>query len=128
MLLRNKDKERLVQIFLTVDFPIEVWAFGSRVSGAAHSGSDLDLVVRSRHLQKIPIDVLLSLKEKIRESNIPILVELHDWARLPESFHQNIETHYEVLFSNLEVMVNEPPAPYQKKSGNPDKLENEEDK
>src|SRR5690606_17186968 len=110
MLLRNKDKERLVQIFLSVDFPIEVWAFGSRVSGAAHSGSDLDLVVRSRHLQKIPIDVLLSLKEKIRESNIPILVELHDWARLPESFHRNIETHYEVLFSNLEVMVNEPPA------------------
>lgn len=98
MLLRTKDKETLCAIFSAVPIPIEVWAFGSRVSGSAHEGSDLDLVVRTPHLEKIPIDVFIDLKEKIQESNIPILVELFDWARLPSSFHKNIELHHEILF------------------------------
>jgi hypothetical protein len=40
---------------------------------------------------------------------------------LPESFHRNIEAQHEVLFSNLQKMVNEPPAEYKadkKDSGN----------
>ena len=48
MLLRQKDKQTLLQIFSTVVVPIEVWAYGSRVSGTAHEGSDLDLVVMSK--------------------------------------------------------------------------------
>lgn len=101
MLLRDKDKAKLLQIFSSVDLPIEVWAYGSRVSGTAHTGSDLDLVIRRQRLQKTPMDVLLALKEKIQESNIPIVVELFDWARLPESFHQCIEAEHEVLYSSI---------------------------
>ena len=65
MLLREKDKQTLLQIFATVEIPIEVWAYGSRVTGVAHSGSDLDLVVRSNDLQKLPADIFMNLKEKI---------------------------------------------------------------
>lgn len=100
MILRNKDRHTLIDIFKTVTEPIEVWAYGSRVSGSAHEGSDLDLTVRGHNLQKIPAEIFLDLKEKITESNIPILVELFDWARLPESFHSNIEANHEVLYKS----------------------------
>jgi predicted nucleotidyltransferase len=101
MILRVKDKERLINIFETVEIPITVWAYGSRVNGDAHEGSDLDLVIRTPDLQKIPSDIFIRLKETLRESNIPIVVELLDWARLPESFHKNIENKYEELFTNV---------------------------
>ena len=70
MLLRTKDKEQLIAIFDTASLPIEVWAYGSRVNGKAHEGSDLDIVIRTANLQRLPIDLYLDLKEKIRESNI----------------------------------------------------------
>ncbi len=101
MLLRDKDRKALTAIFDTADMPIEVWAYGSRVDGTAHSGSDLDLVVRSQDLSKLPINTYVNLCEKIRNSNIPILVELRDWAMLPNSFHKNILQQYEVLYSSL---------------------------
>lgn len=101
MILRVKDKERLTAIFDTINVPFEVWAYGSRVNGTAHEGSDLDLVIRTPTLEKLPIDRYMDLKEKIQESNIPIVVELFDWARLPESFHKNIEAQHEVLYSNI---------------------------
>lgn len=99
MLLRDKDRQTLRAIFDTADTSIEVWAYGSRVDGTAHSGSDLDLVVRSQDLSKLPMDTYVSLCEKIRDSNIPILVELRDWATLPNSFHKNILQQYEVLYA-----------------------------
>jgi len=110
MLLRNKDKERLLAIFSELDMPVEIWAYGSRVSGGAHEGSDLDLVIRSQNLQKLPPDVLLLLKSKIRHSNIPILVELFDWARLPANFQRAIEAKHEVLFTGAGRVANEPPG------------------
>jgi regulator of PEP synthase PpsR (kinase-PPPase family) len=48
----------------------------------------------------MPLSLFLELKQKIQESNIPIVVELFDWARLPQTFKQNILQQYEVLFSN----------------------------
>jgi predicted nucleotidyltransferase len=101
MLLREKDKQTLLEIFSALDFPAEVWAYGSRVNGTAHTGSDLDLVIRSSNLKPIPSNVYSDLVAKIKDSNIPILVELRDWATLPESFHRNIIEQYEVLFSNM---------------------------
>ncbi len=76
---------------------VEVWAYGSRVNGQGHDGSDLDLVLRSPELQQIPTDSLASFSEALRESAIPFLVEVHDWARLPESFHPEIEREHLVL-------------------------------
>ncbi len=103
MLIREKDKQTLLHIFSAISFPIEVWAYGSRVNGTAHEGSDLDLVIRGPNLAPIPINAFGELCEKIKESNIPILVELRDWASLPDSFHVNIEKQYEALFDNRNI-------------------------
>lgn len=101
MLLREKDRQRLLNIFSRIDRPVEIWAYGSRVAGTAHPGSDLDLVIRSADGLALPFTLLNALKAQIRDSNIPILVELRDWARLPPNFHQQIEARHEVLFQNI---------------------------
>ena len=75
---------------------VEVWAYGSRVSGESHEGSDLDLVLRSPTLEPLGGEYL-DLVEALENSNIPILIQVHDWARLPVSFHQEIERDYVVL-------------------------------
>ena len=76
---------------------VEVWAYGSRITGESHDGSDLDLVLRAPDLREIPIGRLSDLREALRESTIPFLVEARDWARLPEGFHGEIERDYVVL-------------------------------
>ena len=75
----------------------EVWAYGSRVTGEAHEASDLDLVVRGAGLEPLPEQRLASLRRLLTDSNLPILVDIHDWAELPESFHARILARYEVL-------------------------------
>ena len=75
---------------------VEVWAYGSRVNGESHDGSDLDLALRGPALE--PLDGgYYDLLEAIEKSNIPILVQAHDWAMLPESFHREIELDYVVV-------------------------------
>ena len=76
---------------------VEVWAYGSRVNGQSHDGSDLDLVLRGPGLAKIDISRLADFEEALRDSTVPFLVEAHDWARLPESFHRVIERRHVVL-------------------------------
>ena len=76
---------------------VEVWAFGSRVSGRSHDGSDLDLVLRGPGLKEIPLGQVGNFEAAVRDSSIPFLVEVRDWARLPEGFHQEIERGYVVL-------------------------------
>ncbi len=80
---------------------VEVWAYGSRVNGRAHDGSDLDLVLRASGLREIPDDRFADFKDALRDSNIPFLVEARDWARLPETFHREIERNYVVLVGKL---------------------------
>lgn len=79
---------------------VEVWAYGSRVTGRSHDGSDLDLVLRAPGLQKIPADALADLADSLRESTLPFLVEAHDWARLPARFHHEIERAHVVLLGH----------------------------
>ena len=81
---------------------VEVWAYGSRVSGRSHEGSDLDLVLRGPDLKRIDSGQLADLTEALEESNVPIIVQMHDWARLPESFHREIEREYVVVQQSVE--------------------------
>lgn len=77
----------------------EVWAYGSRVTGEGHAASDLDLVVRDRENPSSETPGLSALKAAFVESNLPIRVDLHDWARLPESYREEIErAHVAVEF------------------------------
>ncbi len=76
---------------------IEVWAYGSRVNGESHDGSDLDLVLRAPGLQEVPISPLADFTEALHDSTLPFLVEARDWTRLPERFHREIERGYVVV-------------------------------
>jgi predicted nucleotidyltransferase len=75
----------------------EVWAYGSRVNGQAHDGSDLDLVLRNPVEPDRPQSRLGALRDALEESNLPILVEVLDWARLPEEFRREIERSHVVV-------------------------------
>ena len=76
---------------------VEVWAYGSRVNGQSHEGSDLDLVLRGPRLAEIDTSRLADFIEALQDSTIPFLVEARDWARLPKSFHSEIEREHVVL-------------------------------
>ncbi len=76
---------------------VEVWAYGSRVNGQSHDVSNLDLALRGPNLAPIPDAALRGLREALRDSGIPILVEARDWARLPEGFRLEIEQDYVAL-------------------------------
>lgn len=98
MILREQDKIIIDNIARkTLKTPLEIWAFGSRVNGDAHDTSDLDLVILTKLKKRLNIDELISFKDALQKSNIPILVQILDWNRIPESFHKNILSNYEVL-------------------------------
>lgn len=98
MLLKNKDKILLLNILKQdIQTKVEVRVFGSRVNGRAHSGSDLDLVLCSEDEQPLDINEFMQFKEDLRASNIPFLVDVLDWNRMPDYFQDNINQRYEVL-------------------------------
>ncbi len=67
----------------------EVWAFGSRVSGRARRGSDLDLVLVGP--EPVPIERLGALLGALEESSLPFFVDVLDWRGIPASFRENID-------------------------------------
>jgi len=79
----------------------EVLAYGSRVQGTAHEGSDLDLVGRDPVAPGQPQQSLAGLREALSSSNLPILVEVLDWAQIPETFRQEILRGGAVLVQGL---------------------------
>ncbi len=87
-----------VQTLLHTHVPhAEMWAYGSRVSGGSHEASDLDLVLRNPKSLLEETGALYDLKEAFTESNLPIRVNLMDWARIPVSFHREIERAHVVV-------------------------------
>jgi len=105
--MRSRDRGRLqmkarhlamLRTLLAQQAPqAQVWAYGSRVSGNAHEGSDLDIVLRNPTDLKASVASWMDVQEAIQESDLPMLVDVHDWAHLPEDFHRNIERdHVEI--------------------------------
>jgi predicted nucleotidyltransferase len=72
----------------------EVWAYGSRVEGSCHEASDFDLKLRNPTNLETPLPKLFELRAAFTESNIPIRVDVMDWARIPESFRREISRRY----------------------------------
>ena len=76
-----------------------VWAYGSRVDGTAHAGSDLDLVVKDFGQKDA---YLFELKEELKESNVPFLIDIFEFDKLPLSFQKEIEKNYIVFYDGNE--------------------------
>ena len=95
--LPSRHREQLEALFREHLPDVEVWAYGSRVDGRSHDGSDLDLVLRGPGLEEIDLTRLADFEQALHDSTIPFVVEARDWARLPERFHREIERQYVVF-------------------------------
>ena len=89
--LKQKYLNELYEIFGKYCPKAEIWAYGSRVNGDSHSGSDLDLTVKSFNVDGKYIS---KLKDLINDSDLPFLVDITDFEKLPESFKNEIHKNY----------------------------------
>ena len=62
-----------------------IWVYGSRAKGRARRYSDLDLMLDNRG-KPVSIRVMGDLDEDFDESNLPIIVDLHDLALTDAAF------------------------------------------
>ena len=96
-MLEPRHLAMLKSLLLDVLPHAEIWAYGSRVTAQAHEASDLDLVVRNPTQLTQPVEGLLDAKETIIDSDLPIRVDMVDWAVIPEHFHVEIERAYVIV-------------------------------
>lgn len=86
----------LVKFILNTHVPgLRVIAFGSRVTGRAKPHSDLDLALMTD--QPLSITIIGRLREAFSESDLPMRVDLVDWAETPENFRRLILNHHTTL-------------------------------
>lgn len=85
----SQQEWELVKRILNQFLPgLEVWAFGSRTNGKAKRYSDLDLAIISQ--QPLPLATMAALREAFDESDLPIKVDVVDWATTREPFRKII--------------------------------------
>ncbi|MCD8037720.1 MAG: nucleotidyltransferase domain-containing protein [Lachnospiraceae bacterium] len=93
--VKEKYLAMLIEIFEAYCPSAEIWAYGSRVNGDSHSGSDLDLVVKSFNDESKSI---ATLRELLTDSDIPFLTDINEFDRLPAAFQEEIMKGYVVVF------------------------------
>jgi len=93
--LAPKDLAILTHILQQYLPQYEVRAFGSRVHHTAKKFSDLDLVIMSD--QPLALSLLGDLADAFSNSELPIKVDVLDWARLNDDFREVILKKYVVL-------------------------------
>lgn len=89
------DDSQLAQVLsiLKAQLPgVEVWAFGSRVTGNAKPYSDLDLALLTT--TPLALATLADLRDAFDTSDLPIRVDLVDWADASDSFRALIERNH----------------------------------
>ena len=82
---------RIVRDILTDSLPdgCKVWAFGSRATGKAHRGSDLDLALEWSG-GVLPSETLCKAKDAFTESRLPYSVDVLDLNAVSDAFRQVI--------------------------------------
>lgn len=88
--LEQKYLDELKEIFKNTVPDAQIWAYGSRVQGLAHAGSDLDIALVGK-------GDISSLKTALEKSNIPFIVDVVKFENLPESFQKEILKKYVVI-------------------------------
>ena len=95
LFIKEKYLKELLSVFENYFPKAEIWAYGSRVEGDAHSGSDLDLAVKTFGENTKDI---IKLRKFLNESNIPFLIDIFEFNKLPESFQKEIERKHVIIF------------------------------
>jgi uncharacterized protein len=97
--LPERWKTILASLCQTYAPEFEVWAYGSRVTGQCHNGSDLDLVfIHPGDPDNRRCETLAQFKEALQDSHIPICVDVLDWASMPVEFRKQINSHRVKVF------------------------------
>jgi type I restriction enzyme S subunit len=73
----------------------EVWAFGSRTKGTAKKYSDLDLAIITD--QPLSLSLSAAITNDFEESDLPIKVDVVDWATTSVAFRRIIEKEKAVV-------------------------------
>lgn len=97
LFIKPQHLKMLTDIFDNYCPNAEIWAYGSRIKRNAHSGSDLDLVVKNFNSQTAKLS---ELKQLINDSNIPFLVDINEFDKLPKSFREEILKDYVLVHLN----------------------------
>ncbi len=87
--------DELTQILKNYCPKAEIWAYGSRLDGDSHSGSDLDMTVKSFNEEG---KYLYELKTLLIDSDIPFLMDINEFDKLPETFQEEILKKYVRIF------------------------------
>ena len=93
--IKPQHLQMLIYIFNSYCPKAEIWAYGSRVGGDAHEGSDLDLAVKNFNDENKNI---FDLKNLISGSDIPFLTDVLEYDSIPPSFQKEIEKNYIVIY------------------------------
>lgn len=103
----SEKHRKMVETLLDEHVPgIEVWAYGSRVNGRSHAGSDLDLVLRTTKSRPMSEAKMRAVENAFKDSNLPFLVDVHDWSDLPDRFHSEIERNHVILIAGARQFPN----------------------
>ena len=76
----------------------EVWAFGSRMNGRHHRGSDLDVVIISPPI--LSLAQMAHLREALSESDLPWAFYIVEWGRCSAAFRAIIQAQYQIIRPN----------------------------
>lgn len=102
--VKKKHLEELERIFGEYCPNAEIWAFGSRIKNESHSGSDLDLVVKSFHEAHKTVS---ELRELLNDSDIPFLIDIMDFEKISKSFQCEILKDYVRIFPVYDMSEDE---------------------
>ena len=79
---REAIRMSVLEAFANID--ADIFLFGSQVTGKAHAKSDYDVGYYAE--EKVPIHIIVDLKEKLEDMPIPASVDLVDFAATSEDF------------------------------------------
>lgn len=71
------------------NIPYQALVFGSRIKGSQQKFSDLDICLKSD--LPIPFADMATLKETLRESNLPFTVDVIDYHYISEGFKKIVD-------------------------------------
>lgn len=93
------DQLETVQRILGLHFEgLEVWAYGSRVTGVDLTPeTELELAVISE--RPLSFEDMTAVEKAFADSGLPFRVDVIDWVKLPESLQKQIKKEHDVVQS-----------------------------
>jgi len=84
--------EEIADIIKSKDSTAQAWLFGSRARGCYEPCSDIDIAVNSPTQTGVTFQIAIGhMKSDFENSEIPYLVDIHNWREIKQSWKSNLE-------------------------------------